>query len=84
MLTARAPAEDASCGTMPCWRTTTQHKYKDKLGTPDGFTLLRVPAPPLNSAVRVELRNSKTGICWGADHTTVSKNTRGKFKAKGD
>ena len=58
---------------------------KPKIGVKGQGTLLRLPTPPLLGTVRVELRTSAPGsVCWGADHTTVLKNSASSFTAKGD
>jgi Disintegrin len=45
--------------------------------------LLALPSPPFNAELRVELRNSTSALCWGADHPTVLKDEVGQHKAKG-
>lgn len=40
------------------------------------------PVPALTMPVEVQVVNSDTGICWGAEFTTFKKNQAGLFKAK--
>lgn len=40
------------------------------------------PVPALTLPVEVQVINSDTGICWGAEFTTFKKNQTGLFKAK--
>ena len=37
--------------------------------------------PPLTTPIRVQLRNTRTNICWAATFNTTDSNVSGRFKA---
>ncbi len=49
-----------------------------------GGRSLHLPQLPLNTPVRVQVRQSSTSLCWGATYTTAIRNTVSEFTAKSD
>lgn len=54
------------------------------IGTPSCDTIQQAILTPVDGPVTVQLRNSDSGICWGATYTTgqLIKNQPGLLEAK--
>jgi hypothetical protein len=55
-----------------------------KIRVKGGGSNLDLPALPLTTPVRVQLRRSGSSTCWDATYSAASTNTASEFKAKSD
>ena len=57
---------------------------KGKIGVKGGGVNLHLPTLPLTTPVRVQLRQSGSGVCWEATYSAAITDTASRFKAKSD